>query len=161
MIVYISPDFARIMPNAMPIGVAAENNIINHLTSLKSLGNVLTSAMPKELDAAPLWIAIARIIFSRLVRFCERPAARPSKQLWVERAIISMKGVILHEFAFFICLTVYWGFSSSKPLFPLSLSSRVLVLPSLSVSLTIEPFELKLSIYFVYYFTYLNVWDWL
>ena len=101
MIVISVPSFSRSIPRTMPIGVAILKMKTSHLTSLKSLGKVFTSAIPRELPAALLWMAIARTMFRTWIRFICKPHASPSKQLCTERAIMRIKGVQLQPFLLF------------------------------------------------------------
>lgn len=57
------------MPSITPIGVADAKTVISYRTSLKSFGNDFTSAIPREVAAALLWMQIAKMILSRFPRF--------------------------------------------------------------------------------------------
>lgn len=59
----ISPAFSAKIPIATPSGVAKANIRISYLTSLKSFGKTFTNEIPKALEAAPLWMTIAIIMF--------------------------------------------------------------------------------------------------
>ena len=80
-----------------PRGVAKENITISLRHRLKSLGKVFTREMPKEDEAAPLWMTIASSMLITEAKSAYRPRARPSKMEWTESAIIKMKGVMLGQ----------------------------------------------------------------
>ena len=88
---------AKKMPVITPKGDAHEKIKINQRTVVKSSGKVLTSDIPKELDAAPLWITIAITMFNVPEKLSDSPRARPSNTAWTDRAIMRTKGVTLHE----------------------------------------------------------------
>jgi hypothetical protein len=92
----MSPVYKKI-PAITPRGEAIEKMKINQRTVVKSSGKVFTSEIPKELEAAPLWMTIAITIFKVPENSPESPRARPSKIACTERAIISTKGVTLQE----------------------------------------------------------------
>lgn len=85
------------MPIMTPRGDAHEKINTNQRTFVKSSGNTLTREMPKELEAAPLWITIAITMLKVSLNSVHKPKARPSNMAWTDRAIISMKGVMLQE----------------------------------------------------------------
>jgi len=87
----------RKMPVITPKGEAHEKIKISQRTVVKSSGKVLTSEIPKELEAAPLWITIAITMFKVPENSFDNPRARPSKTACTNRAIISTKGVALQE----------------------------------------------------------------
>lgn len=90
----MSPVYKKI-PRIVPRGEASAKMKSNQRTVVKSSGKVFTSEIPKELEAAPLWITIAITIFKVSENSPESPRARPSKIACTERAIISTKGVTL------------------------------------------------------------------
>lgn len=54
-----SPLLDKAIPIPTPTGEAHEKQNTNHRTREKSSGKALTRLIPKELEAAPLWIRIA------------------------------------------------------------------------------------------------------
>jgi len=91
------PEFERIIPRIMPIGVANENVNTSHLQSPKLSGKVFTSDIPRELEAAPLWIPMAISILTALFKSLAKPVANPSKIEWTDRAIIRTNGVMFGQ----------------------------------------------------------------
>jgi len=55
----ISPAPDAIMPIITPRGEAHEKIKMSQRTVVKSSGKVLTNEIPRELEAAPLWITMA------------------------------------------------------------------------------------------------------
>ena len=75
---------------------------MSHLTTLKSSEKVLVRAIPKEIASAILWMPIANTKLKTVENSFYRPQATPSKLVWIERAIIRMKGVkLIPLFLFF------------------------------------------------------------
>lgn len=113
----MSPAPLATIPIITPRGEAHEKIKMSHLTVVKSSGNVLTNEIPRALEAAPLWMTIAITIYRELLKSVSSPRARPSKQACTDRAIINMKGVMLHEQQPFFFSTISIS-SPSATLFP-------------------------------------------
>ena len=62
-----------------PSGVASEKQKTSYRHSLKLVGKVLTSEIPSELEAAPLWMHTAITMFMTEAISDWRPRAMPSK----------------------------------------------------------------------------------
>ena len=99
----ISPALETAIPRPTPSGVAQANKKTSWRQSLKSVGKVLTREIPRELDAAPLWMMIAMSMFkTEAISLC-RPRARPSKTECTESASNKMNGVMLgQQLVFFL-----------------------------------------------------------
>ena len=97
------------IPMMIPRGEAIAKMKTSHLQRLKLFGNVLTRAIPRELAAAPLWIAIAMAIVSVYLISGFKPKASPSNRACVDRAIIKTKGVMFgqHEPALRASTSIY------------------------------------------------------
>ena len=74
---------------------------MSHLTILKLSGKFLDRAIPREIASANLWIPIANTKLKTVENSFCKPKAIPSKLVWIERAVIRMKGVKLIPLFFF------------------------------------------------------------
>lgn len=101
-----------------PRGVAKENSRTSLRQRLKSLGKVFTSEMPRDDEAAPLWMTIASNMLITEGMSGYRPRAKPSKIECTESAIIKMNGVMFgQQLDFFLksCIEVLISYSWSWP----------------------------------------------
>ena len=64
---------------------------------MKLSGKVLMSEIPREREAAALWMQMAMTMLRQDATLVDRPSASPSKIEWIERASIRMNGVMLGQ----------------------------------------------------------------
>ena len=94
----ISPPWLiMIMPTTTPSGDAKEKVKISHLMNPNWSGNTFTRLIPRELEAAPLWIAMAITMFKVSLKSGLNPRASPSKMACTDKAIMSTNGVMFEQ----------------------------------------------------------------
>ena len=108
-------------PIAVPMGVARLKSTMNFMR-VEKLEKAFWSAMLIDIASAALWITMESMRLKTAVRSYIKPRAMPSNKACILRAIMRMKGVMLHLPWLCWCL--------SSPYFKSSWVSSTLLLDS-------------------------------